>query len=249
MDVVCNVQLLPMHNPVGTHHARIAHIDHVRIGEVQADAERNQEHEANGHPARRESRYKPFRAFPRPETGEQGPDGEIGEQRVHDRHRYVDAALVEIELAETEGEQYHEVKVQKTAWAARIEERGQEDRGQGEPDVGRIERPAHRWILAASQRCGGLRAGPHRQHFSGESADDDLDTDVTAVLRLLVRRVEQDLERAGVTSEGGDRRAGLQSRMLDVRSLDRWLPRSDAACLPRADAEARRRLGLGGRCD
>ena len=174
--------------------------------------------------------------------------GEIAEQRVDERHRYLDTRPWFDNRARPSpnASSTREVEVQETARAARIEERAQEDRREREPHVGRIERPTDRRLLAASQWCGGPRTGPHRQHLSGESADHHLDADVTAVLGLLVGWVEQDLEGAGVASEGPARRCGREIRMLPTGLLNRGLPGSDGSGLARADAETGRRRGLRG---
>ena len=171
---------------------------------------------------------------------------QIDERDVLERHRDADLGPVEEEVGDAEAEQEEQVEVRDPAQPAPVDQAEQEDRAEGEEDVGRVELVAEGAGVAARHLPGDLVAGPGLAHdaLAGSTIDQrhllvvgevgDLPVAVDLVGAVGQRRVLGALlDRLGVV--GGD--SGSLRRALISRAVDRG--RSDqAGCKPRVLSRA-----------
>ena len=158
VHLVQHVELLAVRDSVGPDRARVAHVDHGRVLHVQPDPEGHEQHERRPPASASAARARAPPPRPRPEPGQQGAHQQVGEQRVHERHRDLDPPLVEVELGDAEAEQHQQVEVDEPQRPARVDEGQQEERRQRQPDPWLVEGAAHRGLAAAGQR--GAACGP-----------------------------------------------------------------------------------------
>ena len=154
------VERIAVDDPVGADHARVAHVDHVRVEHVQADAGGEQDHQGHRQPRDRQMRDQATLPRLRPHSREENADEQVTEHRVHERHRDADLAPVEEDVRDPEGEQYGQVQVEQPRRPAQVDERKQEQRAQGQPDVRGVELAAEGSVVAARHRPGDLMTRP-----------------------------------------------------------------------------------------
>ncbi len=169
------VQRLAVDDVVGPDRARIADVDHVGVGDVQGDAEADQENQRGREvrglcPGQRAAGCGPRAAEPQPEQ----PRQQIQQHGICERNRLVDLAPVEEEVGCAEGEQDEQVEVQHRRPSAH--ERREEQHAQGQPDVRRVELAGEGAGIAARHLPRDLRAGPRFQHRAAAVVDRDLRT-------------------------------------------------------------------------
>ena len=167
----------PSLDPVGADHPGDADVDHLRVGDVERDPpQRQQDRDPDREPANRGERDQRPGALARPQPGDQQPDEQVAEHRVGEGDRGGDLGPVEEEQRDAEPEHDEQVEVQQAQRAARIEERGDEEQAERQPDPGRVDllgdralvsprqpgaRPAGRATPPRSRRCG-RRGSPRR---------------------------------------------------------------------------------------
>ena len=227
------VELVPVDDAVGPHGPRVAHVDHVRVGHVQADPEGHEEHQRHRQHRHWEVGNEPPLPLARPEACEQHPHQQIEQHRVDQRHRHTDLSPVEEHVRGPEGKQHEQVEVQQPQRPAEVDERQQEEQAQGKPDVGRVQGAPEGALAPAGHGPGHLIAPPLLEH--GTRAVVHLD-----LRDLLAVTEEAHLPAAGAVGVG----VGPQ-RPLPPLGPHLLRPLGDARDLARAAVVVGRRLGLG----
>ena len=170
LDREVPVGALPVRDPVGADHARVADVDHVRRANVQADPEAGEEDRRRGeHPDRPHGGAARRAVRPRdPDAAREQPD----ERRIGERHRREDVAVVEEPERDREREQHEQVDVAQRERPPPVDEPEQEERAEGEPDPGAVDlRAAERARVAARHLPRDLRAGPGLGDRAGRVVD------------------------------------------------------------------------------
>ncbi len=168
-----SVDVLPVPDVVGSDDARVADVDHVRVGEVQPDAEPDQEDEHQPEPRERDREVR--QSGPGAAAGHhQHPDQQVHEHRVDERHRRGDLSPVEEDVRHPEAEEHDQVEVQQAKRAAPIGERNQEGDDQEHPYRRRVEPAAERARQAARHLPFDLRPRPHLDGAATALVDDHL---------------------------------------------------------------------------
>ena len=153
------VRRLPVDDPVGADHARVADVDHVRRLDVQPDAKaREKDRGGDEHPDRpdRPRGFQPGgRADPRHARDH------VEKRWVGERHAREDVAAVEEPERRREREQRDQVEVPQRERPAQIGEPDQEDQAEAEPHERLVDvAPAEGTRPAARHLPRHLRAGP-----------------------------------------------------------------------------------------
>ena len=224
------VERLAMQNLVGPDYAGIADVDHVRVDDVQADPEPDQEDHADRQPRdRHEQPERPARP-PAAEPEQQHPHEQIQHERVDRRRGEPDLRVVEQRERDRQAEQREQVDVEqrpRTALAtaagqappAPRQERRDEQRAQRDPHVPGVDSAPERARIATGHRPRHLEARPDLGDARGGVVDVDLgeldlllagrepaDLPLTRTLGVLVRdrvRVARQL-RLDRQRRGGD---------------------------------------------
>ena len=184
------VDRLAVGDPVGADHARVADVDHVRVGHVQGDATGDQHDGHHGEHGDRHRRPQ-ARALSSPEPEPERSAEQVEQRRVGERDREPDVALVEEVVGEPEaGDDHQQVEMGEPERAAPVEQPEDEDRAEGEPDVRRVHRAAEGPRIAPRHAPGDLVARPGLEDVSGVRVDHHLDD-------LVAAGEEADLPEAG----------------------------------------------------
>ena len=160
---------------VGADHAGVADVDHIRVGDVQANPETDQEDHTDRQPPGRDQ--DPQR-LPRPAASErqqQHSDHQVAHERIHQRHRQSKVRLVEERQRNREAQEHQQVEVQQGRTPAPGQERQHEQEAHRQPDVERVDVAPERSRISAGHRPRHLVAGPHLRHLRGGVVDVDLD--------------------------------------------------------------------------
>ena len=157
---------LLLDDPLGTDHAREAHVDDVRALDVEPDAEAGEEdrrpEQHPDRPAWRARRAAVPDADPRP--AQHHPD----KQRIEERHRREHVAVVEEPQRRRRREQEEQVEVAERQRPPQVAEPEEEDGAERAPDPRVVDRrAAERAGRAARHPPGHLRAGPRLGHAAG----------------------------------------------------------------------------------
>ncbi len=155
-----------MDDSLGTDHARVADVDHVRALDVEPDPEADEEDRgAEKHPdrpARRSRRAAVAEADPRP--AQHHPD----EQRIEERHRREDVAVVEVPERRGRREEEEQVEVAERERPLPVAEPDEEDEAERSPDPRVVDRrAAERAGRAARHPPRHLRACPRLRDLAG----------------------------------------------------------------------------------
>ena len=169
---------------VGTDHARVADVDHVAVGRVQADAESDEKERGDRQPAPRDVEPQRLgRCRRAPEPDPQQPRQQIAEQRVAERDRQIQARVVEERERRAEADERQQIRVQPAKWSPHVEERQHEEHAQRHPDPRRVDRLAEGPRITASHRPRDLKAGPRLRHEPGRGVDVGLSEPVDRLAR------------------------------------------------------------------
>ena len=147
-------------DPLRADHAGVADVDHVRVLEVQADAEADEE---NGRGE--QHRRLPERARCAHRTRARAdPDAaceQVDERRIGKRDAREDVPVVEVPERDRERQQCEQVEIAKRQQPAEVCEAEQEDHAEREPDRPRVDLLASECALVATGHLpGDLWAGP-----------------------------------------------------------------------------------------
>ena len=178
---------------VGPDHAGVADVDDPRVRDVQGDAKAEEKRAADREPRRGRGgpQALPGAAEPHPDH----PRQEVEQRRVGERDADPDVALVEVDLRDPERQQDEQVQVDHPPLAAEVEEAEEEDPGQRQPDVRRVQLVAELVRVAAGHLPGDLVAGPRLGDPPGRVVHDHLHP-------LGPVRVEVHLPGAGLGGRG-----------------------------------------------
>ncbi len=110
---------------------------------------------------------------PAPHPDPQRPAEQVGERDVLQWDRDADFRPVEEEVGDAEAEQDEQVEVGDTPEAPPVDQAEQEDRAEGQEDVGGVELVPERSRVAAGHFPGHLVPGPGLTHGAGLRIDDD----------------------------------------------------------------------------
>ncbi len=195
---------LPVHDSLGSDHAGVADVDHVRGFDVEPDAKAGEEHgRGEQHPRRPEgtpTRRAPGR--PDPRAAQHDPR----EQRIEERYRREDVSMVEEPQRGGRREAEQEIEVPQRERPPEVREPENEDGAEDPPDPRVIDRRAAEGTrVAAPHLPGDLGAGPRLEHGGGGVVD--------AALRDLARVQPPDLDRPASVL----RRVGLLVRTATGR--------------------------------
>jgi hypothetical protein len=196
------VERLSVQQLVGTDHAGVADVDHVRVGDVQPDTEADQEDHSDRKPRDRDEQPQRLARTSASERQQQHPCEQVEQERIHERYREPDLSVVEQRQRDREPQQHQQIEVQQR-WtpASPGNERRDEQQAHRDPDVPRVDPAPERPRVAAGHRPGHLKAGPRLRHLAGRVVDvylDQLDLMATrgepahlpgaGSLRVLVRK-------------------------------------------------------------
>ena len=192
---------VPVDDPLGADHARVADVDDVRALDVEPDPEAGEEDRRGeqhpDRPARRARRAAVADADPHP--AQHHPD----EQRIEERHRREDVAVVEVPERRRRREQEEQVEVAERERPPPVAEPDEEDEAERAPDPRVVDRrAAERAGRAARHPPRHLRAGPRLGDVAGRVDD--------RALGDLARRSPPDLHRplAGLRGRTSPRGCG-----------------------------------------
>ena len=179
-----------MDDLAGADHARVADVDHVRVGHVQRDPEAEQEDDADASQRRGDragaaaavGRARRCAAARTAGAQREHPREQVEQRRIGERHRGPDVRVVEERERDREGEQHEQVEVQQREGPAPVEEGNEEQQAQRYPHVERVDVLAERARVAARHRPGDLEAGPLFEHAPARVGDDHL-ADLLRALR------------------------------------------------------------------
>ena len=151
--------------------ARVADVDHVRVLDVEADPEAEQEDGRAGQQPDRPDRAR----LRRPAGAHAAPDHpskQVEQRRVDDRHRREDVALVEVPERDAEREQGDQIQVPQRQRSAEVGQPDQEGGAEPEPDREAVDLLSpERAGRAARHLPGDLRACPGLDDLSGRVLD------------------------------------------------------------------------------
>ena len=122
----------------------------------------------------RRQRHQRALALARPEPGDQHPDQEVAEHRIGERDRGGDLGAVEEVQRDPEPEQDEQVEVQQAQRPAGVEERGDEQQAERQPDPGRVDLLRDRALVAARERGLDLEVAPGLVDRAVVAVDDHL---------------------------------------------------------------------------
>ncbi len=211
-----SVDRAPFDDALRADDAGVADVDHVPVGDVERDAESDQEHQADDQHARPEADRDGFRSRATTDQPEHSPE-QVEQRRIDERNRRVDARVVEEGEREREREQGQQVEVHDRKRPAKAHERREEKQAQRQPHVERRDVAAERAAVAARHRPRDLDPGPSFDGLTVEVVDYHL-ADLAAV-----RSVEADLP-APAALQVGDR---VGTRVFGQHASDRRLRRGD----------------------
>jgi hypothetical protein len=230
------VEAVAVGDLVGTDHAGVANVDHVRVDHVECDPEPHEEDHRHHEPGDRHVRHQPLAAIARAEAGEQHAHEEVPEHRVYERHRREDLAAVEVHVRDREADEHEQVEVQQPERPARVHERRQEEQPERNPHIRRVERATERALVAARHPPRDLWPRPRLKDVAEPVAHVDLD-------ELVPVREPAHLPAAAPARVCGRLEVGV------IGALRAHLvrPLRDPDGLAGAELEALRRLRLRGR--
>ena len=166
------VERLAVGDPVGADHARVADVDRARVGHVEPDPEADQEEGRDQQPGRRPDRAQPLAPPAQRRSTAPGRAGRASGGYC-ERHRDADLGPVEEEVGDAEAEQDQQVEVGDPPGPPPVDQPEQEERAEGQEDVGRVELVAEGARVAARHLPGDLVAGPRLAHLAAARVDDD----------------------------------------------------------------------------
>ena len=178
------VDALAVGDPIGADDVGEADVDDLRIDDVHADPEDGQNDRRDREPAHRDHGDQRARTLPRPEPRDQHPHEQIPEDRVDERDRPDDLALVEEELRDREREQDQQVEMQQAEGAPRVEEGQHEEDAERDPDPRLADVAGDGVLVAAGQLDLDLLVAPRLDDGPGPVVDDGL-RDVGAVVEVV----------------------------------------------------------------
>ncbi len=159
---------------VGADDALVAHVDHVGVDHVEHDPGHHEEDQAREQPRVARDRDQRLPALARAQSGHQQAHEQVDEHRVDRRHPYVELALVEEQLGDSEAQQHEQVQVQQPQRAARIHERSQEQQAERYPDPAVVERAARLVLPGTGEQKVDLWPGPDLEHPPADPVHVDL---------------------------------------------------------------------------